>query len=176
MLKRIEGFPSYLISDDGRVYSETNKRFLKQNDTRCNYPSICLRKDGKNYMFLIHRLVAEAFIPNPDNLPQVNHKDEDKTNCTVSNLEWCYAKYNTNYGDGIKRHIKSQLANGNLGNYNKEYAEKLKKPVIQKTKSGEIVAEYGSLKEAHDITHINNICQCAKGKLNHAGGYVWTYK
>ena len=64
---------------------------------RSGYLAVGLTKDNKQSTFSIHRLVAEAFIPNPDELPQVNHKDEDKTNNCVNNLEWCDNKYNINY-------------------------------------------------------------------------------
>lgn len=67
------------------------------------YLSIMLYKKGKPKNYKIHRLVAQAFIPNPDNLPEVNHKDEDKTNNCVDNLEWCTHKYNSNYGTRPKR-------------------------------------------------------------------------
>ena len=67
------------------------------------YLTIQLYKDGRYHHYGIHRLVAMAFIPNPYNLPQVNHKDEDKTNNNVDNLEWCTAKYNSNYGTKNQR-------------------------------------------------------------------------
>lgn len=70
---------------------------------RWGYLTIQLYKDGRYHHYGIHRLVALAFIPNPDNLPQVNHKDEDKTNNNVDNLEWCTAKYNSNYGTKNQR-------------------------------------------------------------------------
>lgn len=79
------------------------------------YYRVCLKHpNGKKYSKLVHRLVAEAFIPNLDNLPYVNHKDEDKTNNKVENLEYCDALYNTNYGDGKKKSIKSRILSGNV--------------------------------------------------------------
>ena len=81
------------------------------------YFMVKLRKDGIQKMCLIHRLVAQSFIANPLNLPQVNHKDEDKTNNNVDNLEWCTAKYNSNYGTAIERMINTKIERGY---YNKE--------------------------------------------------------
>ena len=108
----IKGYENlYEISSRGRIKSVDryvkgrygNLRFQKGGirKTTCNsrgYPAIALCKDGKYKMFNIHRLVAKAFIPNPDNLPEINHKDENKENNCVDNLEWCTRKYNMNYG------------------------------------------------------------------------------
>lgn len=86
----------YLISNYGRVYSLRTKKCLTW--TGGVYPKVVLSVNQVKVNKEIHRLVAEHFIPNPDNLPQVNHKDEDKWNPVWTNLEWCTAKYNRNYG------------------------------------------------------------------------------
>ena len=96
----IKDFDGYQISNLGRVKSFKQKKdgrilpLIKQK----NYLYVSLSKHSKEIRRLVHRLVAEAFIPNPDNLPEVNHKDEDTMNNEVENLEWCTAKYNMNYG------------------------------------------------------------------------------
>ena len=92
-----ELFPGYFIYSDGRVWSERSKRFLAPHITK-GYYRVVLYVDGKPTNYSVHRLVAEAFIPNPDGLPQINHKDENKLNNDVSNLEWCDNKYNSSYG------------------------------------------------------------------------------
>jgi hypothetical protein len=84
-----------------RVYPEKISEYKKGNAK--GYIRITLRKNNKNVYASLHRLVAEAFIPNPNNLPQVNHKDEDKTNNCVDNLEWCTTSYNINYGTRNER-------------------------------------------------------------------------
>lgn len=96
--KDIEGYEGlYQISNIGRVWS-VGKEIYKKAGLIGSYLSVSLNKDGHLKNFLIHRLVAKAFIPNPLNLPQVNHIDEDKLNNRADNLEWCTAKYNCNYG------------------------------------------------------------------------------
>lgn len=90
---KIKGNERYIIYNDGRVYSTITNRFLKQNVSG-KYNSIALPCGYKQKTTRVHRLVAEAFIPNPENKPQVNHIDGDKLNNHVSNLEWCTAKDN----------------------------------------------------------------------------------
>ena len=111
----------YQVSNFGRVkslerlikYTE-NKivlrkcRIIKTHTNKCGYVYVVLHKDGNKKNYLVHRLVAEVFISNPDNLPQVNHKDENKLNNSVENLEWCDAKYNVNYGTCIERRSKKR--------------------------------------------------------------------
>ena len=113
-----EGF--YQISNLGRVKSLARvcgtsakkytcvERILKPRNV-CDYNSVMLYRNGKNKQFKCSRLVAQAFIPNPENLPIVNHKDENKRNDCVDNLEWCTIKYNTNYGSAIDKIRKSRL-------------------------------------------------------------------
>lgn len=82
---------------------------IKQSSSKQGYRCVCLRKDGSSKVRYVHRLVAETFLPNPDNLPCVNHKDENGLNNHVDNLEWCTYKYNTNYGTCIQRRLQTRL-------------------------------------------------------------------
>ena len=153
-MKDIVGYEGeYAITRDGNVWSYKSKKFLKPADNNGKgYMTICLIKNGKKKTHYIHRLVAEAFIPNPDNLPQVNHLDENKSNNCVENLEWCDAKYNINYGTRIERISKPV------------YCEELNRTF----KSGkEAAKELGISNE--------NICNCCKGKLKTTGGFHWRY-
>lgn len=106
--KDIEGFEGlYKISDEGHVYSVRCKKLLKLIPNQDGYFEVCLANNGKNVYRRVCRLVAIAFIPNPNNLPQVNHIDENKQNDKVYNLEWCSSKYNVNHGTAIKRSRQS---------------------------------------------------------------------
>ena len=165
--KAIAGYEGiYEVSDLGRVKSlnynrtGTEKILKPQNNTR-GYLQVCLRKYGQRKFLLVHRLVAEAFIPNTNNLTTVNHKDEVKTNNVASNLEWMSVKDNNNYGTR-----------------NKRAGEALSKQVQMFDKStGELLATFPSICEAEMITGIahQNISTCCNGKLKSAGGYVWKY-
>jgi hypothetical protein len=115
--KDIKGYEGmYQVSNYGNVRSldryDSIGRFktgtiLSEGDNGNGYKNVQLYKDGQGRMYYVHRLVAEAFIPNPDNLPQVNHMDEDKSNNCVTNLEWCTNEYNSNYGN---HNLKLSLA------------------------------------------------------------------
>lgn len=97
-MKEINGFNGYFVDRKGNVYSKKRGILVRLSpflDTKKNYLMIrIIRNDGKRCGKLIHRLVAEAFIPNPESLPEVNHLDGNKTNCNVDNLEWCTRKEN----------------------------------------------------------------------------------
>lgn len=128
---------------------------LKIEVCKNGYLRVSLNKDCSRKHFLVHRLVAEAFIPNPQNMPQINHKDEDKTNNRVENLEWCDAKYNSNYG---KRTMKASIAKF--------------KPVKQYDMQGNFIREFSSFKEASDSVGVSVYKQdCKAGRS--VGGYQW---
>jgi len=135
-------------------------KILKPGATGTSYLLVTLCKDGKKKPFWIHRLVAKAFIPNPQNLPEVNHIDEDKTNNVVSNLEWCSPKYNQNYGTCQKRK-----------------AAKLSKQVLQYDRDGNLVKTWSSITEIKRSLgfHESCICRCCNGKLKSAYKFVWKY-
>lgn len=170
----------YQVSNLGRIRSyEKYKRagrhtsvyycpsmIIKSFSAGTGYQRVNLYKNRKGRQLSVHRLVAMAFIPNPDNLPQVNHKDEDKTNNRLDNLEWCTAKYNSNYGTHPYRlTVKGRIK------------PKKSKEVGQYAKSGELIGIYPSICEASRRTHLNrgNIGQVVNGKRSKCGGYIWKY-
>lgn len=114
--KAIAGYEGYEISSLGKVkslnYKRTGKeKILKPKNNGKGYLRVALYKDGKCKYFLIHRLVGEAFIPNPMGLPEINHKDENKSNNIASNIEWCDRRYNNNYGTHTERSAAAQRNN-----------------------------------------------------------------
>ena len=164
----IKGYENmYQISNMGNVkslnYKQTGReKIMKSLVDKDGYLFVCLCKNRKVKPFKVHRLVAQAFISNPNNYPCVNHKDENKQNNCVSNLEFCTVKYNNIYNGRQKR-----------------IAEKLSKPVLKIDPiSNEIVAEFPSIKEVERQLGYNqgNISKCCKGKRNTAGGFKWRYK
>lgn len=178
--KDIEGYEGlYQVSNLGRVKSMGNGNsnrskeiIMKQTKNMKGYPMIILCKEGVCKGFSVHRLVATAFLPNPDNLPQINHKDEDKTNNMVwvnedgsidynkSNLEFCTPKYNVNYGTRTEKVVKA-----------------LSIPVLQFTKSGEFIRKWDSIIQVERELGISNsnISMCCKGKRKSAYSYKWQY-
>ena len=119
----------YEVSNKGNVRNVRRNTLLRLPKTNKGYIRVCLCKNGKIYGKFVHRLIAQAFLPNPDNLPQVNHLDEDKSNNCVDNLEWCDGKYNVNYGTRNIRAKETAIKNGyytglSKKEYMKEYREK----------------------------------------------------
>lgn len=177
--KDIDGYEGlYQVSNIGRVRSLTRNRRGRNNAPNpiqgrilkqhiCfGYCYISLCKNRKYKGFRVHRLVATAFIPNPDNLPQVNHKDENKTNNCVDNLEWCDGKYNVNYGTGTER---SRLSNTN---------GKCSKTVLQYSLDGTFIKEWKSTMDVQRNLGFANthISECCRGEQAYAYGYIWKYK
>lgn len=153
-IKCYEGL--YAITEDGKVYSYRSKKYLSPYKNKGGYLIATLSKQNIKEHFLIHRLVAEAYIPNPNNYPQVNHKDEDKTNNHFSNLEWITAKDNINYGNHNSKVIETQSYNVFCVELNKEYL------------NARIAAEELALNR-------QNIQACCNGKRKTCGGYHWRY-
>lgn len=112
--KPIPGYEDYEISSYGRVWSCKRNIVLKLKTVKTGYVFVSLWKDGKQKMFLVHRLVASLFIDNPHNFPTVNHKDENPSNNVVGNLEWCTQGYNNTYGTRMDRVLDSFIRIGRM--------------------------------------------------------------
>lgn len=152
--KNAPGFPGYQVSNIGRVCS--NRRILRVDNVK-GYDRVRLYRDKHVVRMFVHRLVALAFIPNPDGLPQINHKNEIKTDNRVENLEWCTAKYNVNYGTAKQRASKTKS-----------------KSIAQYTTTGVLIATYSQINCARKKygSHISSVLS---GKRKTAGGFVWKY-
>lgn len=171
---KIKDYENYEVTTTGDVINTKTGRVLKPFKCKKGYLQVSLYKNGKKKHFLIHRLVAEAFIPNHNSLPCVNHKDEDKTNnyvgtiennYTDGNLEWCTAEYNTNYGTRTERASKANI-NG-----------KKSKTVLQLRMDGSLVRVWPSSMEVqrqlgYSRGNISNVC---RGEVYSAYGFKWCY-
>lgn len=165
--RQIPGYEGlYVASNKGRIkscerYNSRNtllcERLLKPKINRGGYLTTALTKNEIRKEYMVHRLVAMAFIPNPDKLPQINHKDENRKNNYLENLEWCTSKYNINYGNSISKRSNA---------------------VLQINDKGEIVARYKSGFEASRRNNISRtlLYNALAGKVDTAGGYKWKYE
>lgn len=170
--KPIKGFEErYEVSNLGCIrsvskmitYRNGAKRFwkgqaLKQYPDKDGYLKVVLAREGKQFNKCVHRLVAEAFLENPNHLPMVNHKDECKSNNQVENLEWCTAQYNCLYS-----------------NVPQKMTETTKVAVLQMTRNFEVIKQWESMSEAGRELGISfkHISRCVRGERPTAGGYRW---
>lgn len=159
MLKPIDGFENYLVNENGEVFSVKRNIYLKPNIVK-GYAYVMLYKNGKGYHKRVHRLVADAFIPNPYNYEYINHKDEDKLNNCKENLEWCNSSYNNSYGTKAVRARK-----------------KTGKKVYQFDMNGEFIKEWDSCRLAESELGLPHyISACARGERESCGGFLWRYE
>ena len=180
-----EIYDNYQVSNLGRLinlnYRRTGKaKLMEPYEKGRKYLQVSLYKNGKEDWIYVHQLIAETFLPNPENKPCINHKiegDEGKKinmvffnedgsiNKEKSTIEWATYEENNNYGTRNQR-IFEKTTNG-----------KLSKPVLQLSLTGELIREYPSIKEAerNGFNHCN-ICQCCNGKQKTHKGFRWMYK
>ena len=161
--KDIKGYEGlYQVSNLGRIKSLTRKNVLKERIIKGGiqkngYRFVLLYKDKKVRIFKVHRLVAEAFIPNPNEYKEINHIDENKQNNNAENLEWCTRSYNCSYGSFNKNKVRKVLQYDEYWNF---------------------IKEWDSITEAHKVLKISHssIVENCKNRRNSAGGYIWEYK
>ena len=177
-----EPYEDYKVSNLGKIlslnYNHTGKPDLMNPSDNCRgYLVVHLRKNGESKTCRVHRLVAEAFLENPENLPEVNHKDENKKNNFVflnedgtvnkkrSNLEWKNHRDNCNHGTRNERVAKANT-NG-----------KLSKKVLQLSLTGELICEYPSTRECerNGFNH-GAVAACCRGEKPHYKGFIWMYE
>lgn len=163
----------YQVSTSGRIKSVARhttkggimKTYLSK-DT--GYIGLSLSKNGKVRYATIHRIMAEAFIPNPENKPCINHKNSIRNDNRIENLEWCTHSENNihAYKFGNNKITKNHLS------------QKTKKPVLQYDLSGNFIREFNSARTVEKLCNINhsNIRKCCIGKAKKANGFIWKYK
>lgn len=159
----ISGYENYLVSDIGRVKNRRTGQILKPGMSRW-YLQVGLYKNGPRKGLRVHRLVAQAFIPNPDNLPEVNHINGDKTDNRAINLEWCTSSENGKHAYRIglrkvsRKQVDASIMNGKKASSKKVYCIELDR-------------EFCSAREAHRQTGVSyaSISYCCLGKLKSAG-------
>lgn len=191
--KDIEGYEGlYQVSNTGRVRSLNYRctgetKTIKPRTSKLGYKGVNLCKNGKCKSCYIHRLVALAFIPNPNNYPVVNHKDENPKNNTVENLEWCTQEYNNNYGTRNeklskakkgKHHTEETKRKISKGHKGKNHPKA--KPILMSTLDGEFIRRFECVADANEFLDKDrqnkNICKCARGEQKTAYGYIWKYE
>lgn len=181
MFEDVKGFPAYCVSTDGSVYSSyivgTNKsgrKIKKLNPVKLNsgYLQVQLYNNGVHVHKSVHRLIAEAFIPNPHKKPLVNHKNGNKSDNRVENLEWVTDSENKKHAYRVLHTNHAKYWQGKFGKDNPC------SKIVQQIKDGVVVAEYFGLHEAERQTGIQfkNISAVCRNKRNFAGGYQWRFK
>lgn len=179
-IKDYEGF--YQVSNMGRIKSLARTRktkgngiyhikesILKQSITKKGYLRINLTKNSQGRKFQVHRLVAQTFISNPENKPQVNHINEDKTDNRVSNLNWMTDKENSNWGTAIKRAKQTKIDRG--------IVQALCKTVLQYDLDGNFIKEWNSTQETgKGGFNRGHVAACCRGEERQHKGYIWKYK
>jgi hypothetical protein len=166
-IKGYEGL--YAVTPDGRVWSYRSNRWLTPRKDNVGYYSVCLCRDGDEKNTLVHRLVAQAFIPNPNDYPCINHINEDKGDNRAENLEWCTHSYNNAYNGKAKR----VALNRDDTNRIKASVEVCSKPVLC-VELGQI---FKSASEAARKLSVQRprITDCCNGKRKTTGGYHWMF-
>ena len=146
-IKNYEGL--YAVTSCGKVWSYKSNKFLVPKCGKNGYLYVCLCKDGQKKWYRVHRLVAMAYIPNPDNLPQVDHIDNDRTHNYVNNLQWITCRDNVRKGRN--------------------------KPILQFSLDGELIREWECTADVGKEVS-KNINNCLKGRCKTAYNYIWRYK
>ena len=166
--------------DNGKSGYLQKEKYMTPHVTKKGYLAIDLYKDKKRKKYLVHRLIAETFIPNPNNYPCVNHKDGNKLNNDINNLEWCTQQYNMKEAArlGLLNLWCDKLFGKDHPNYKFRGKWKTQKPIYQFDINGVFIKRYNSSQEANRETDINasHISECCNNKRKTAGGFIWKFE
>ena len=176
--KRVWGYANYEVSTSGKVRNIKRGTLRKIHKDKDGYYNVVLFNDGKPYNCKIHRLVAEAFIPNPDNKPCVNHINTVRDDNRVENLEWCTHKENNN-NPLTRKHLSESLEGEKCYWYGKKgYNHYCSKTVIQFDLDGNMLKVWGGGYEVEREVGIlqSGISNCCLGKQDTSGGYRWMFQ
>ena len=156
----------YLVSESGEIKGVKSNKILKTYPTYNGYPRVKLYKNARGKTLMVHRIVAETFLPNPNKKPQVNHINGIKTDNNVLNLEWATQTEN------LKHAVKN-----NLLDPSKAWKSHQRK-VIQKSLDGNVLKVWNSITEAAKCLNvqISNIHHCCTNKIKSTGGYIWNFE
>lgn len=168
--KDIKGYEGlYKISNTGKVLSLRTGKIRATCVNNSGYEITHLYKDAVDTSCTIHKLVAQAFVPNPNNFPEINHLNENKVDNRAENLEWCSRRYNQVYSGNIEKWTKA----GALGSKAKK-----SKRVYQFTLEGDFIKEWFSAREAQAELGIKRtgIGKCCLGKYKQCGGFLWSFQ
>lgn len=167
--KKIKGY-EYYIGYDGTIINKVTEHEKKpiSNHTGKGYLYVDLYKNGKKKRFYVHRLVAEAFIPNPFNKPYINHKDGNPKNNCANNLEWCTPQENVEHASKIL---------GVMKQYEKANEQRKRAVYMLEKGTGKIIGMFNSIRDAQKVTNIpsSNIVACLKGRQKYTNKYCWCY-
>lgn len=177
----IKNFPDYFVDEEGNVYSKKyhhtlnkycNLRKIKPREEN-GYLRVGLHKNNRQFRKNVHRLVAEVFIPNPENKPFINHKNGIKDDNQVANLEWC------TQAENIQHAWQTGLAKLNKGCFKKGFTGKqcINHKIVLQMKDGNTITKFYGTQEAYRKTGIcqGHIAECCRGERKSAGGYQWQY-
>jgi hypothetical protein len=174
-MKKLQNFSNYEIYEDGRIFSVKGQCWLKANTRKEDgYLQVTLiNDDGVKKKMYLHRIIALTYLPNPNNLPCVNHKDENKANNNIDNLEWCNYQYNNNYGTKLERGVETRRKNDSY-----KIPETALKVLMLDKNTEEIIQQFDSIKSAGKFLRVSagHINEAAHGKRKTAYGYKWKIK